>query len=321
MAEIGTDISKAALLLEKGELVAIPTETVYGLAGNALNETAVLTIFMTKARPQFDPLIVHVASMNEVEKYAEWHDERLKKLAEKYWPGPLTVLLPKKNNIPDLVTSGLNQVAIRVPQHEMTLRLLNMISFPLAAPSANPFGYISPTTAAHVNKQLGEKIPYILDGGACQVGLESTIVGLESQKICIYRLGGLALEEIEKEIGPIELKLNQSSNPLVPGQLLSHYAPRKPLLIGSIAEKILANKNKKVALILFGKNEFTNNLTFNLSETSNMQEAAIHLFKMLRLADDSDADLIITNYLPETGLGKAINDRLKRAASNSLFDD
>jgi L-threonylcarbamoyladenylate synthase len=316
MAEIGTDLAKAAHLLEKGELVAIPTETVYGLAGNALNEKAVLNIFVTKARPQFDPLIVHVASIDEVEKYAEWHDESLKKLAKKYWPGPLTILLPKKNNIPELVTSGLNQVAIRVPHHETTLQLLNKISFPLAAPSANPFGYISPTSAAHVNKQLGEKIAYILDGGPCQVGLESTIVGIENKKICVYRLGGLSLEAIEIEIGTIELKLNQSSNPMAPGQLLSHYAPRKPLLIGSIEEKILANRSKKIAIIIFGKNNFKNNLTFNLSETSNIKEAAINLFKMLRLADDSDADIILTQYLPEIALGKAINDRLKRAAGN-----
>ena len=316
MAEIGYNIDRASQLLSQGALVGIPTETVYGLAANALNENAVLNIFEAKNRPQFDPLIVHVSSIHEVEKYAFWPDERLKSLAEQFWPGPLTILLPKKNNIPHLVTSGLDTVAIRVPQHPLTLQLLNNISFPLAAPSANPFGYISPTTAQHVNNQLGKKIAYILDGGPCKVGLESTIIGLEANQIMVFRLGGLAIEEIEKAIGKVELKINQSSNPVAPGQLVSHYAPHKPLIIGDIAKKIIENHKKNMAVIAFGQNNFNSPLTFNLSEKSDMNEAALNLFKMLRLADESDAELIITNYLPEQGLGRAINDRLKRAASN-----
>lgn len=315
MAEIGTDITKANKLLAQGDLVAIPTETVYGLAANALNEKAVLSIFETKQRPSFDPLIVHVGHIDAVENYANWHDERLKKLAQIFWPGPLTILLPKKNVIPDIVTSGLQQVAIRVPQHVLTLKLLNSISFPLAAPSANPFGYISPTTAQHVNQQLGNQIQYILDGGPCQVGLESTIIGLENNQICVYRLGGLPLEEITKHIGQVEINLNQSSNPIAPGQLKSHYAPRKPLLIGKIEDLILQNKNKKIALISFGEKNFQTLLNFNLSKGSNINEAALNLFKMMRLADESDAEIILAELLPEVGLGAAINDRLRRAAS------
>jgi len=317
LAKIGTDIHQAKQLLENGQLVAIPTETVYGLAANALNEKAVLSIFETKQRPSFDPLIVHVAGMDEVEKYAFWHNDKLKKLAHNFWPGPFTLLLPKKDIIPDIVTSGLSQVAIRVPNHEITLDLLKNISFPLAAPSANPFGYISPTTAQHVNQQLGDKIEYILDGGPCAVGLESTIIGVEDDKVCVYRLGGLALEEIEQLIGKVELQLNQSSNPVAPGQLKSHYAPRKPLLIGVLKNLMLQHQNKMIGVLTFGKKEVHNKnvLEFNLSPSENMNEAALNLFKMMRLADESEAQIILTEYLPEEGLGRAINDRLKRAAS------
>ena len=316
IAQIGNNIKQATQLLTQGKLVAIPTETVYGLAANALNEKAVLAVFEAKQRPQFDPLIIHLPSINKVELYADWNDERLRKLAEKFWPGPLTILFPKKNLIPGIVTSGLSQVAIRVPNHPLTLELLNKINFPLAAPSANPFGYISPTSAEHVNKQLGNKIDYILDGGECAVGLESTIVGLEDGKICVYRLGGLPIEEIEKIIGKVELKINSSSNPKVPGQLKSHYAPSKPFLLGNIEELITANKNKKIAVICFGENNFTgdNLIIYNLSQSKSLNEAALNLFKFLREADESDADLIIAQNLPDEGLGKAINDRLKRAA-------
>ncbi|MBA3663836.1 MAG: threonylcarbamoyl-AMP synthase [Bacteroidetes bacterium] len=315
MAETGKNIDHASDLLLNGGLVAIPTETVYGLAANALNEKAVLAVFEAKQRPFFDPLIIHVPDIESASKYATFQDERLKALAEKFWPGPLTLLLLKQESIPGLVTSGLAQVAVRVPDHELTLQLLRAVNVPLAAPSANPFGYVSPTTAMHVEKQLGDKIDYILDGGACKVGLESTIVGVEDNKLCVYRLGGLSLEELESVAGKLELRINSSGDPKAPGQLKSHYAPKKPLLLGKAEALIKNNSDKKLAVICFGNKSFENNITvFNLSPGKDLKEAALNLFKYLRAADDSQADLVIAELLPETGLGRAINDRLKRAA-------
>jgi L-threonylcarbamoyladenylate synthase len=316
LAETGKNIEQAAALLKEGKLVAIPTETVYGLAANALNEQAVLKIFEAKNRPFFDPLIIHVHSIASATQYAVFHDQRLQQLARRFWPGPLTLLLPKKDLIPAIVTSGLEQVAVRVPDHVITLRLLAALNLPLAAPSANPFGYVSPTEPSHVEKQLGKKVDYILDGGSCSVGLESTIAGVEAGKVVIYRLGGLPLEAIENEIGSVEMKLNQSSNPVAPGQLKSHYAPKKPLFIGHISELIKSHPEKKIALLCFGENKYQgeNVVILNLSREKSLEEAALNLFRYLRLADESDADIVICEKLPEEGLGRAINDRLTRAS-------
>jgi L-threonylcarbamoyladenylate synthase len=317
MAEKGRDILRAKKLLLEGTLVAIPTETVYGLAANALNEQAVLSVFTAKNRPFFDPLIIHVPSLEAAQEYADFSDERLLHLARHFWPGPLTLLLPKKNNIPDIVTSGLPRVAIRVPAHPLTLELLQSLTIPLAAPSANPFGYVSPTTADHVNKQLGTKVGYILDGGPCTIGLESTIVGIEENQLVIYRLGGLATEAIEAIAGEVELRLNISSDPTAPGQLKNHYAPRKPLFMGSAEELLQVHKGKKIALIAFQEPTIHHPLTevFSLSLKGDLNEAAVNLFKVLREADDSDAEVVIAEFVPEEGLGKAINDRLRRAAA------
>jgi L-threonylcarbamoyladenylate synthase len=317
IAQTGQNTDLAASLLNQGKLVAIPTETVYGLAANALNEKAVLSVFEAKQRPFFDPLIVHIDSFSSAEKYALWDDERLKLLAQKFWPGPLTILLPKKDLVPGIVTSGLPRVALRVPNHPLALELLRKISFPLAAPSANPFGYISPTEARHVNEQLGQKVDYILDGGACTVGLESTIVGVEEGRLCIYRLGGLSIEEIENAAGNVGLRVNASGDPRTPGQLKSHYAPAKRLVIGNIAQLAEENKGKKLAVIFFGEEKVkgVNIIRFNLSVQRSLSEAAINLFRFLRMADESDADLVIAEMLPEEGLGRAINDRLRRAAA------
>ncbi len=315
IAQTGKNTDLAVSLLREGKLVAIPTETVYGLAANALDEIAVLSIFKTKERPHFDPLIVHIHDIDQVEKYANWSDDRLKQLAQHFWPGPLTLLLNKKVIIPDLVTSGLDQVAIRVPSHPLTLEVLRKIELPLAAPSANPFGYVSPTSATHVQKQLGNKIDYILDGGECKVGLESTIVGIEDDKLCIYRLGGLSLEEIEKVAGKVDLRLNSSSDPKAPGQLKSHYAPLKKLYVGDIAELMKLHSGKRIALIGFGEIKEKGDLNFNLSIHSDTEEAARNLFRILREADESDAEIVIATVIPEQGLGKAVNDRLKRAGA------
>jgi L-threonylcarbamoyladenylate synthase len=317
VAEIGKDIQKGKDFLEKDELVAIPTETVYGLAANALNPIAVAKIFEAKERPTFDPLIVHTHSLNEACKFVTNIHPTLLKLAERFWPGPLTLLLPKKEIIPSLVTSGLDRVGVRVPNHPLTLDLLAQLNFPLAAPSANPFGYISPTTAMHVEKQLGTKIPYILDGGSCEVGLESTIVGEENGEIIIYRLGGLSVDEIETIVGKVSVQLNQSSNPKAPGQLKSHYAPKKPVYIGNLNELQKQYSDQKIGAIVFGNDIKLSEsiLIKNLSSTKNYQEASANLFSFLRELDEADVDVIITALLPETGLGLAINDRLRRAAA------
>lgn len=317
MATIRTDISQAKQILENGQLVAIPTETVYGLAANAFDIVAVARIFEAKNRPTFDPLIVHTYSLEKVFEFTEAVHPKLLKLAQVFWPGPLTLLLPKKSIIPHLVTSGLDRVGVRVPNHPLTLELLKQLPFPLAAPSANPFGYISPTSAKHVNDQLGSKIDYILDGGSCQVGLESTIVGEEQGEIIIYRLGGLSIEAIKEVVGEVSVQLNQSSNPKAPGQLKSHYAPKKPIFIGNITELQHLHAGKKVGIITFGNPYFSqpNLVIKNLSPSKNYQEAAINLFSFLRELDESSVDVILCELLPEESLGLAINDRLTRAAS------
>ncbi len=315
MAVKGNNLIAAADALLEGKLVAIPTETVYGLAANALNEKAVLSIFEAKQRPFFDPLIIHVHSLDAVRKYAELSDERLLTLARNFWPGPMTLLLPKKANIPAMVTSGLERVAVRVPKHALTLQLLEKLDLPLAAPSANPFGYVSPTSAQHVEKQLGGKIEYILDGGPSEVGLESTIIGIEDDQVCVYRLGGLSLERLEQLIGKVELRINNSSDPKAPGQLKNHYAPKKPLYVGELTE--LGNKfpGKKIAAIYFGERQLSpGTIGFDLSPARLPEEAALNLFNYLREADESAAEVVICEVLPEEGLGRAINDRLRRAA-------
>lgn len=316
VAEIGKDIQKAKDFLEKDQLVAIPTETVYGLAANALNPVSVAKIFEAKERPTFDPLIVHTHSLQEVYQFVTEIHPSLLKLAETFWPGPLTLLLPKKDVIPSLVTSGLDRVGVRVPNHNLTLELLTQLSFPLAAPSANPFGYISPTTAEHVQKQLGSKIQYILDGGICEVGLESTIVGEENGEIIIYRLGGLSIDDIESIAGKVSVQLNQSSNPKAPGQLKSHYAPKKPVFIGDVKQLQAQYADKKIGAIVFGEELLNQDVLIkNLSPSKNYREAAVNLFSFLRELDEMDVDVIIADLLPQQGLGLAINDRLRRAAA------
>jgi len=316
MAEIGKDINRAKQLLTEGKLVAIPTETVYGLAANALNEKAVLEIFKAKNRPQFDPLIVHVATLAQAEALASTFPVKAKALAQKFWPGPLTLLVPKKEIVPDLVTSGLNTVGLRCPDHTLTLQLLQSLSFPLAAPSANPFGYVSPTTPQHVNEQLGDKVAYILDGGECRVGIESTIVGFESEQPTVYRLGGLAVETIEPITGLLQVQLHSSSNPQAPGQLQSHYAPGKKIILGTQAQ-LQAQLKAGAGTIMF-QNALPGipaNQQIILSANGNLEEAAQHLFAALRTLDKTTVEVILAELVPETGLGRAINDRLRRAAA------
>jgi L-threonylcarbamoyladenylate synthase len=315
--EIGIDIDTAADYLTKAELVAIPTETVYGLAGNALNEDAVLKIYAAKNRPQFNPLIIHVASFEEAKKYIQDISTEAEQLAAAFWPGPLTMLFTKKSNVPDLVTAGSKRVAVRVPDHSLTLQLLAQLNFPVAAPSANPSGYVSPTSAQHVYEGLQNKIPYILDGGECGVGLESTIIGWnENGETELYRLGGITVEEIEKVIGKkIKHHKKITDNPNTPGQLKSHYATHTPLYLGKIDELLAIFAGKKIILINFKNHhpDIPKEQQFILSANGSTDEAAKNLFRVLREVDSMNADVILAELLPDEGLGKAVNDRLERA--------
>ncbi len=307
----GTDLAQAARLLEQGAVVAIPTETVYGLAADAFNEEAVLTIFSVKQRPAFDPLIVHVRDRAQLDRVAVVPQEA-EVLIDRFWPGPLTLVLPKRPAVPDLVTSGLDTVAVRMPAHPMTRALLHALDTPLAAPSANPFGYVSPTTAGHVQDQLGGRVPYILDGGACTVGVESTILGWQGRWL-LYRPGGLPVEAIEQVVGPVHAAAD-GARPQAPGMLESHYAPRKPVHVGDVPALLRRFGGRAVGVISFRTEHLAHRCEV-LSPEGDLAAAARHLFAVLRELDASDCQLIVAERFPEEGLGRAINDRLRRAAA------
>jgi L-threonylcarbamoyladenylate synthase len=317
----GSDTGLAAQLLREGKLVAIPTETVYGLAGNALDPSVIAQIFSVKQRPHFDPLIVHIPHISHVERYALAMPEAAKRLADQFWPGPLTLVLKKKNIIPDLVTAGGETVALRIPAHPLTLELLEKLDFPLAAPSANPFGYISPTDAAHVLAQLDGNIAYVLDGGPCEIGLESTVVSFAGEHPSILRLGGIPSEEIAAVIPEIRLAISSSSNPASPGQLDRHYSPGTPMeIVGDIARYLQHHTLPERTALLIYHLPIPNwplDQQFLLSPEGNTVEAASRLYALMREIDAADFDLILATEVPQTGLGPAINDRLKRAAFKS----
>lgn len=309
-----TDSNEAAGILKSGGLVALPTETVYGLGANALDEHAVAKVFKAKNRPSFDPLIVHVASVDQARLIAEVGDEA-EALFERFSPGPLTLILPKKEIVPDLTTSGHATVAVRIPNHSLTLEVIRTSGLCIAAPSANLFGYTSPTTAAHVIEQLGNRIDAVLDGGPCEVGIESTILELtDTPKI--LRLGGLALESIQDSIGKVMIE-SSSSNPKAPGMLSSHYNPGLPVrlfesLDGLLSQYKAVNKSS-IGLLIMGEGPSGLNI-YNLSASGNDLEAASRLFTGLHHLKTKGVSEIWAHYLPEKGLGRAINDRLKRAA-------
>ena len=313
MAEIGTDIAKARKCLEGGGLVAIPTETVYGLAANAFNPDAVARVFAAKQRPAFDPLIVHVASYGQALKLTRNMPEQAAQLATRFWPGPLTMLLQRKPEIPDLVTSGLDTVGIRLPSQSLTRKLIASLEFPLVAPSANPFGYVSPTTPEHVNDQLGNKIDYILDGGTCQVGIESTIVGFEGGRVKVHRLGGISVEELEEELeAEVEVNTHSTSNPKAPGMLENHYSPATPIRLGSIPQLMQEYAGQRVGVLSFHKAVKEGRV---LAPDQSLTTAAKNLFSYLRELDKEGYDIILAELVPNTGLGLAINDRLTRASA------
>lgn len=308
---MNSKIEKAAELLKRDELVAIPTETVYGLAGNALSERAVAKIYEAKGRPSFNPLIVHVADILQVKLYAQF-GEMAEKLAEKFWPGPLTLVLPRKKNcaLSLLVSAGLDSVAVRVPAHPLALELLRYCNLPLAAPSANRSGKISPTSAAHVEDDLGDRVSMVLDGGDCKVGIESTVVDVTGTQAVILRPGFVTKEKLEQVLGqPILVSKGAEGEYKSPGMLQSHYAPNKKLRLN--AKDLLPGEG----LLAFGAPLGGAEIIENLSVSENLEEAAANVFRMLRLLDSSSATSIAVMPIPEQGLGIAINDRLSRAAN------
>lgn len=316
--KIGNDVEQASICLARGELVAIPTETVYGLAANAFNQEAVLKIFEAKNRPQFNPLIVHTGSLEKMRPFLLQIPDWAEKLAASHWPGPLTLLLPRNEVIPDLVTAGLPRVAVRIPNHPLTLELLASLDFPLAAPSANPFGYISPTAASHVAEQLGDEVSYILDGGRSTIGIESTIIGAdETGEPAVFRLGGLSLESIRNTIGKISVRINPvEEQPQSSGMLKSHYAPKTRLILGQIDVLLPEYGHQDPYLLTYNHIHpgYPVERQIVLSPTSNIREAAYRLFSALRELDSKGSELILAEPVPEKGIGRAINDRLKKAA-------
>jgi L-threonylcarbamoyladenylate synthase len=308
-------IAEAAKLLRAGELVAFPTETVYGLGGDATNERAVAAIFEAKGRPQFNPLISHVLDANEAKRYVQW-SETADKLARRFWPGPLTLVLPRSPNsaIALLATAGLDTVAIRAPSHSVAQGLIRAAGRPIAGPSANRSGAVSPTTAEHVAMSLGDRVKLILDGGPCVVGLESTVLDLTTGQATLLRPGGATREAIEAVIGPIALSDALPSGDAArksPGQLRSHYAPGRAVRLN--ATSVGADEG----LLAFGPNPPAGAmLTCNLSPTGDLGEAAANLFAQLRALDRPGIGRIAVMPIPESGLGLAINDRLRRAAAD-----
>ncbi|MDX1652258.1 MAG: L-threonylcarbamoyladenylate synthase [Brumimicrobium sp.] len=318
---ITKDLDLAKKVLLSGELIAIPTETVYGLAGNAFDPAVVRKIFTLKKRPFYNPLIVHIKSIDYLSKVATDIPETAMKLAQEFWPGSLTLVLKKQPEVPELVTAGKETVAVRIPNHPLTLELLNKLDFPLAAPSANPFGSISPTSAEHVSAYFGDELGLILDGGNCERGLESTILGFEEDNPVLYRLGSLSLEEIEDRIGSLSLKIHSDKNkPEAPGMLSKHYAPSTETYFPDDLDAFLKQtENKNIGLILFSKayRDFPRENQEILSETGDLNEAARNLYSAMHRLDKRNFDMIVAQRFPDRGLGKTINDKLRRAATRS----
>lgn len=316
---ITNSIDKAAALLVAGEVVAIPTETVYGLAGNLFNPCAVEKIYTLKNRPRNNPLIVHVKDLEATLPLITEFPKPLQQLAEKYWPGPLTVLLKKSKLVPDSITAGSDFVAIRVPAHPLTKQLLEQIPFPLVAPSANPFTRISPTKAEHVEQYFGDSIPCILDGGSCSVGLESTIIGMNNDTPLLYREGVLGKLLLESLIGPIEKFNPQKNTILTPGQWPRHYAPLTKTILCK-REEIMLHVKDNTGIIVYKEPllSVNTNQQHILSETGSLVEAAKNLYQILHHVDKQKYETIICEMLPQEELGNTINDRLKRASSSEI---
>ncbi|MEM6781161.1 MAG: L-threonylcarbamoyladenylate synthase [Pseudomonadota bacterium] len=315
-------IKEAADILKSGGLVGMPTETVYGLAANALDGKAVAGIFEAKNRPQFNPLIVHVPNAQEAEKYVVF-DDRARAIANEFWPGPLTLILRRKDNCPisDLASAGLDTLAVRVPANEAAQELLKVCGLPLAAPSANASGQPSATSPKHVADSLGDAVDIILAAGTCEVGLESTVLDLSGDEPVILRPGAITAEDFKSILGDVDYDFGDHDKPKSPGQLLKHYAPSIPVRLKAV------DVEKDEALLAFGSIKFMgireggsaidlpDHQIRNLSESGDLHEAAAHLFAYLRELDNSGFKGIAVMDVPDEGLGVAINDRLDRAAA------
>ena len=313
---ITKDLHKAAGALKENNIVAIPTETVYGLAANAFESEAIEKIFSLKKRPFYNPLIVHIKAAEYLNHIAKDIPEIAFRLATEFWPGPLTLVLNKKSIVPAIITAGKDTVAVRMPNHPITLELLNSLDFPLAAPSANPFGSISPTTAAHVRRYFGENLEVVLDGGECIKGIESTIVGFEGEQVVMYRLGSISTEDIERVAGKLKFHTIDDSAPAAPGMLSRHYAPStETFLTQDVKEMVLSHPNKKIGLLIFQESPISQHVAHTevLSQKGDLNDAARNLYAAMHRLDHLNLDIIIAEKLPEEGLGKSINDRLKRA--------
>jgi L-threonylcarbamoyladenylate synthase len=316
MTIISKDISKAVAILNNDDIVAIPTETVYGLAGNIYSETAIKKIFKVKQRPLFNPLIVHIHSVEQLKDIVSDVPEKAQLLAKAFWPGSLTLVLKKKSRIPELITGGKDSVAVRIPNHPVVLELLKALDFPIAAPSANPFNRISPTTALHVEGYFKDDIEMVLDGGSCKNGIESTIIGFENNEPVLYRLGAISIEDIESVIGNISVKNKKEETPEAPGMLEKHYSPKTKTHLVTDAEAFIRNlTSKKIGVLTFSKEIHLPHVEHVeiLSKSGDLKEAASKLYDALHKLDSLNLDIIVAEVFPNHGLGKSINDRLERA--------
>jgi L-threonylcarbamoyladenylate synthase len=314
---ITSEISYAVNALNQGELVAIPTETVYGLAGSAFNEQAIHKIFQLKSRPSCNPLILHTHSINEVLKFVKEIPPTAMKLAEAFWPGPLTLLLPKKSIIPHSVTSGSHLVAVRIPNHAVTLALLKQLDFPLVAPSANPYTRISPTNSKMVDEYFGDTLPCILEGDICAKGIESTIVGFHDNAPVIYRQGAISVDAIEFIAGKSKVLATKNEKVTTPGMSPMHYAPRTRFqIVDCISNFIIQNPTLNIGVLTLGKTviEQSNTTCIQLSITADLEEASASLYKSMYALDGMNLDCIIIEKFPEIGIGKSLNDRIQRAS-------
>jgi L-threonylcarbamoyladenylate synthase len=311
-------IQLAGRIIKTGGLVAFPTETVYGLGCDAMNADAAAKVFEAKQRPQFDPLIVHIADSKQLDVVIESLPVLGQRLMDAFWPGPLTLVLPKQRAIPDLVTAGLSTVAVRMPNHPVAQKLIREADRPIAAPSANPFSYVSPTNAQHVADGLGSKVDLILDGGPCSVGVESTIVSLVGSQPELLRPGSITIEQLSSVIGSIRRSPSVSQKPIAPGQLSRHYATQTPVtILASTGASPVLKDDERAGLLIFSQASRRDTrfaAVEVLSSTGDLREAAQHLFAALRRLDSLGLDRIYMEPCKEEGLGVAIMDRLRRCA-------
>lgn len=318
-ATLGTDIAEAAALLKAGRLVAFPTETVYGLGANAMDGVAVARVFEAKQRPEFDPLIVHIADSSWLDRVVTDVPPLARLLMERFWPGPLTLVLPKLDSVPDLVSSGLDTVGVRQPAHPIAIELIAEAGTPIAAPSANLFGRISPTAAQHVVDQLADRIDYVFDGGSCSVGIESTVVAVDGDRVVVLRPGGLTLEALRGVAPKVEFNDSEDTETqhASPGRTLQHYAPRTALVVRESPTLTDAERHLAVGLLSHNPGEGPAGFAMIERLEPDLPRAAAEFFAALRRLDASQLDLIVATPFPEYGLGIALNDRLNRAAAGA----